>query len=89
MCNKEVKLASKQGKKIIPLLFEDDIQWRPEGALSLLLEDIIYIRIVNENGEIVDSELSKLLSALKEHVETARNKKHGHSRCPMRATVRK
>lgn len=53
-CNKEVNLANLLNKPIIPILIEN-ISWPPEGSMSMLFAQLLYIQFFSE-GEYVRGE---------------------------------
>ncbi|KAJ8028862.1 hypothetical protein HOLleu_28108 [Holothuria leucospilota] len=53
-CNKEVNLANLLNKSIIPILIEN-ISWPPEGSMSMLFAQLLYIQFFSE-GEYVRGE---------------------------------
>ncbi|XP_071489580.1 uncharacterized protein [Diadema antillarum] len=72
-CNKEVNLANLLNKPIIPILI-DRTPWPPEGAMSMLFSQLLYIQFYNEKeyvrGEKFwdDAKFSELLGQISYHV---------------------
>ncbi|XP_054770128.2 uncharacterized protein LOC129277962 [Lytechinus pictus] len=71
-CNKEVNLANLLNKPIIPILI-DQTQWPPQGAMSMLFAQLLYIQFYN-NKEYVrgekfweDAKFSELLGQISYH----------------------
>ena len=56
-CKKEITLADNLGKPIIPILFEENLKWPPEG-LGMYLSGSLYLKIVNFNSKLSKSEKS-------------------------------
>ncbi|XP_072166721.1 uncharacterized protein [Diadema setosum] len=71
-CNKEVNLANLLNKPIIPILI-DRTPWPPEGAMSMLFAQLLYIQFYNEKeyvrGEKFwdDAKFSELLGQISYH----------------------
>nr|XP_054759991.1 uncharacterized protein LOC129266170 [Lytechinus pictus] len=71
-CNKEVNLANLLNKPIIPVLI-DQTRWPPEGAMSMLFAQLLYIQFFNDKeyvrGEKFwdDAKFSELLGQISYH----------------------
>ena len=64
ICQKEVALADRLKKKLLPVLFED-VTWPPEGPMALPMTPLIYVNCKNgvtseSLGEIIKSIKSKI-----------------------------
>ncbi|XP_030833626.1 uncharacterized protein LOC100888215 [Strongylocentrotus purpuratus] len=71
-CNKEVNLANLLNKPIIPVLI-DQTKWPPEGAMSMLFAQLLYIQFFNEKEYVrgekfwEDAKFSELLGQISYH----------------------
>ncbi|XP_071489113.1 uncharacterized protein [Diadema antillarum] len=71
-CNKEVNLANLLNKPIIPILI-DRTPWPPEGAMSMLFSQLLYIQFYNEKEYVRgdkfwdDAKFSELLGQISYH----------------------
>ena len=68
-CQREATLADCLKKPIIPLLFED-ISWPPKGQLSLIFARLLYIRITEQGGKILDSDFDQVMKKVQLFVKT-------------------
>ena len=51
LCRREVSLADAIKKPIIPLKFDSDMKWPPEGPMSLVFASQVFIEIPSNSGE--------------------------------------
>eukprot|EP00057_Strongylocentrotus_purpuratus_P010571 XP_011665045.1 PREDICTED: uncharacterized protein LOC105438652 [Strongylocentrotus purpuratus] len=71
-CNKEVNLANLLNKPIIPILI-DHTQWPPQGAMSMLFAQLLYIQFYNDKEYVrgekfwEDAKFSELLGQISYH----------------------
>nr|XP_054756668.1 uncharacterized protein LOC129262561 [Lytechinus pictus] len=71
-CNKEVNLANLLNKPIIPVLI-DHTKWPPEGAMSMLFAQLLYIQFYNDKEYVrgekfwEDPKFSELLGQISYH----------------------
>nr|UZG77129.1 MyD88-like protein L1 [Strongylocentrotus purpuratus] len=71
-CNKEVNLANLLNKPIIPILI-DQTQWPPQGAMSMLFAQLLYIQFYNDKEYVrgekfwEDAKFSELLGQISYH----------------------
>ncbi|XP_030853140.1 uncharacterized protein LOC100894022 [Strongylocentrotus purpuratus] len=71
-CNKEVNLANLLNKPIIPILI-DQTQWPPQGAMSMLFAQLLFIQFYNDKEYVrgekfwEDAKFSELLGQISYH----------------------
>ena len=68
MCRKEVSLAAKLHKPIIPILMEN-ITWPPKGPMALTFTELLYINFAKDptQKEFRGDKFDGLLQKIKEH----------------------
>ncbi|XP_072037755.1 uncharacterized protein [Amphiura filiformis] len=71
-CNKEVNLANLLNKPIIPILI-DKMAWPPEGSMSMLFAQLLYIQLYNDKEYVrgdkfwEDAKFAELLAQVNYH----------------------
>lgn len=70
MCQREVTLADRREKRIIPLLFESIEPWPPEGQLGLILGPLVYINMSQSTpSDFPEDKLQELFRKVGEFLE--------------------
>ncbi|XP_031567310.1 uncharacterized protein LOC116302217 [Actinia tenebrosa] len=69
-CQREATLADCLKKPIIPVIFDNELQWPPPGQMSMIFAKLLYINVCSDDkDEIPPMKFQELLSEIKERIE--------------------
>ena len=76
---KEVSLADALKKPIVPLLLEQ-MSWPPDGPMSMVFAQLIYIDFCQPNSDVQDnwncSQFDQLITQISHHVDKLKTVRH-------------